>query len=93
MEIRGIVLGVLVITFLAILVYWDIRADKNTFHAPVLFIMYLFTISLAGMVFEEKGIKEGAIETLKNKSPYKMEIRYELKDSTYVPIDTIFTKK
>ena len=31
-------------------------------------------------------------ESLKGNNPYKMEIRYELQDSIYIPKDTVFTK-
>ena len=38
------------------------------------------------------GEKLAYKESLKGNNPYKMEIRYELQDSIYIPIDTVFTK-
>ncbi len=40
-----------------------------------------------------KSEKDTAIKCLKGNNPYKMEIRYELKDSVYVPKDTIYIRK
>lgn len=37
--------------------------------------------------------KDTAIKCLKDNNPYKMEIIYELKDSVYVPKDTIYILK
>ena len=38
------------------------------------------------------GEKLAYKESLRGNNPYKMEIRYELQDSIYIPKDTIFTK-
>ena len=40
-----------------------------------------------------KSEKDTAVKCLQDKNPYKMEIRYELKDSVYVPKDTIYIRK
>ena len=42
-----------------------------------------------GLVVEE-GVAYK--ESLRGNNPYKMEIRYELQDSIYIPKDTVFTK-
>lgn len=39
--------------------------------------------------YTEKRI---AIDCLNGKNPYKMEIQYQLKDSVYIPIDTLYIK-
>lgn len=36
--------------------------------------------------------EEAYKESLRGNNPYKMEIRYELQDSIYIPKDTVFTK-
>ena len=38
------------------------------------------------------GFMEGQSKALKGKFEYKMNITYELKDSNYVPVDTILIK-
>lgn len=38
------------------------------------------------------GEKLAYKESLRGNNPYRMEIRYELQDSIYIPKDTIFTK-
>ena len=38
------------------------------------------------------GEKLAYKESLRGNNPYKMEIRYELQDSIYIPKDTVFTK-
>lgn len=58
-------------------------------------VMILSTITI---VFVWVGVnvmseKDTAIKCLNDNNPYKMEIRYELKDSVYVPKDTIYIKK
>ena len=41
----------------------------------------------------KKSEKDTAIKCLNDKNPYKMEIIYELKDSVYIPKDTIYVLK
>ena len=50
----------------------------------------LFTTNLLNI--ENVTEKETAIKCLQGNNPYKMEIRYELKDSIYIPKDTVFIK-
>ena len=38
------------------------------------------------------GKKLAYKESLRGNNPYRMEIRYEFRDSIYIPKDTIFTK-
>jgi uncharacterized membrane protein YeiB len=44
---------------------------------------------LLSSILTEKG---NYIQALKGNNPYKMEIRYELKDSIYIPVDTLYIK-
>lgn len=57
-------------------------------------IMSVAILSLTQGVLKERLEleKEIAIECLKGNNPYKMEIRYELQDSIYAPVDTIYIK-
>ena len=60
------------------------------------FIVSIFSTLIAVMCFlggYMKSEKDTAIKCLNDNNPYKMEIRYELKDSIYVPKDTIYIKK
>ena len=60
------------------------------------FIVSIFSTLIAVMFFlggYMKSEKDTAIKCSKYENPYKMEIRYELKDSIYVPKDTIYIKK
>ena len=49
----------------------------------------LFGASFIGLA---KGKEAAYKEALKGNNPYKMEIRYELYDSIYIPKDTVFIK-
>ena len=60
------------------------------------FFVSIFSAIIAVMFFlggYMKSEKDTAIKCSKDNNPYKMEIRYELKDSIYVPTDTIYIKK
>ena len=67
----------------------------NLYEMDSLFVCILSAIAalmffLGGYM---KSEKDTAIKCSKDENPYKMEIRYELKDSVYVPTDTIYIKK
>lgn len=63
-----------------------------------LIIFYLILIAGVTMLaimphkVESNTEKETAIKCLQGNNPYKMEIQYELKDSMYIPVDTIYVK-
>ena len=60
------------------------------------FFMCMLSALIAVMFFiggYRKSEKDTAIKCLQDKNPYKMEIQYELKDSVYVPKDTIYVLK
>ena len=40
----------------------------------------------------EAGHDMGQKQALRGKFDYKMEVKYELKDSVYTPVDTTFTE-
>lgn len=66
-------------------------AAKNYGVACLLFYT-MFLGALALEIGTNGGEKIAAIQCLKGNNPYKMEIRYELKDSIYIPVDTVYIK-
>ena len=56
------------------------------------FFGVLFTGIAMYLLGGSDGEKLAYKESLKGNNPYKMEIRYELQDSIYIPKDTVFTK-
>ncbi len=84
-----LIIGVLLM--IGLMVYSIINLDREG-NAFVCAISALIAIMffLCGYMISEN---ETAIKCLNDKNPYKMEIRYELKDSVYVPKDTIYIKK
>ena len=87
------------IVFLIITLFLGIGITAITYlykeqEFPSLFmligIIFIFSSSFClGLAVEEEIAYK---ESLKGNNPYKMEIRYELQDSIYIPKDTIFTK-
>lgn len=59
----------------------------------ILKVMFMFMGSLLALLIISIFVQDDTRkECLKGNNPYKMEIQYELKDSVYVPVDTIFVK-
>lgn len=79
------------ILFCGLMAYSFINLDRDS-SAFVCLIVALIVIMfyLSGYLNSKK---DTAIKCLKDNNPYKMEIRYELKDSVYVPKDTIYVLK
>lgn len=80
MEIALIIIGILLIVLFICL-----NDDK---------VLQIFGI-LAGIVAISIGVKilshdYAYKESLKGNNIYKMEIKYEMKDSVYIPTDTVF---
>lgn len=69
---------------------WEILSKDD--HFPI--VMLLVAIAILGGILLASEIqkKETAIECLKGNNPYKMKVRYELQDSIYIPVDTIYIK-
>lgn len=87
MLVIGIILLVIAVVGACI---WAIlsKDDDSVIVVILVAIAMLGGLLLAGEIQEEAT----AIECLKENNPYKMEIRYELQDSIYVPVDTIYIK-
>ena len=87
------------IVFLIIILFLGIGMTTITYlykeqEFPSLFmligIIFICSSSFClGLAVEEEIAYK---ESLRGNNPYKMEIRYELQDSIYIPKDTIFTK-
>jgi SNF family Na+-dependent transporter len=74
-----------------IMVYSIVNLDEmDSFFVCMLSALTALMFFLGGYM---KSEKDTAIKCLKDNNPYKMEIIYELKDSVYVPKDTIYIKK
>lgn len=72
-----------------------IIATKKDFYCIIFYLILVagaVMITLIPYKVESNTEKETAIKCLKGNNPYKMEIQYELKDSMYIPIDTIYVK-
>lgn len=53
----------------------------------------MFMLSILALLIISTFVQEDTQkECLKGNKPYRMEIQYELKDSVYVPVDTVFAK-
>lgn len=84
-----IIIGLLLICGLMIYSIINLDRESNGFvcvFSALIAVMFF----LGGYMMSEN---DTAIKCLQDKNPYKMEIRYELKDSIYVPKDTIYIKK
>ena len=83
----GIIL--LVIALLGAFIYIEHSEDAYSPLVILLIITMFWGTFLLTKYIKEK---ETAIKCLKGNNPYKMEIRYELQDSIYVPVDTVYIK-
>lgn len=72
-----------------------IIATKKAFYRIIFYLILVagaVTITLIPYKVKSNTEKETAIKCLQGNNPYKMEIQYELKDSMYIPVDTIYVK-
>ena len=79
-----------------LIIGWIVIYTSDKIYTDILgFILTMIGGALLGIAIDkmESDVeKETAIECLKGNNPYKMEIQYELKDSVYIPVDTIYVK-
>ena len=74
-----------------LIAYSIINLDEmDSFFLSILSAIIAVMFFIGGYMMSEN---DTAIKCLQDKNPYKMEIRYELKDSVYVPKDTIYIRK
>ncbi len=84
-----IIIGLLLICGLMIYSIINLDRESNGFvcvFSALIAVMFF----LGGYMMSEN---DTAIKCLQDKNPYKMEIVYELKDSVYIPKDTIYILK
>lgn len=84
-----IIIGVLLLCGLAAYSIINLDVEGNLFVC-IISALIVVMFFLGGYMMSEK---DTAIKCLQDKNPYKMEIVYELKDSVYVPKDTIYSLK
>ena len=84
-----LIIGVLLLA--GVIGYSIINLDEmDSFFVCILSAITALMFFLGGYM---KSEKDTAIKCSKDENPYKMEIRYELKDSVYIPTDTIYILK
>ena len=82
----GILMAILAIRLITI----DANDKSKIFEALVIAItLVIFTSAFTNSI----GYDSGQRDALKGIQTYQTKIRYELKDSVYVPIDTLFNLK
>lgn len=72
-----------------------IGIKKNWDFYVLIFLLWGYTLFLGLSISfynNQYYYEKGQTDALKNKFDYKMEIKYIFNDSTYIPIDTLFTK-
>lgn len=86
-----IITGIIMLIFGAVIVFMMIGMDPE--DCPRYFLTFVgFVAVCVGVLFIVYPLirEEAYINSLKGKNPYKMEIRYGLKDSLYIPKDTVY---
>ena len=88
-----------VLFFVGLMIFivgWIVIYNSDKIHIDILgFILIIIgglLLDIAIDKIESDVEKETAIKCLKGDNPYKMEIQYELKNSVYIPVDTIYVK-
>ena len=87
MLITGIIVSIIgIIVFLFIGISDDDAAGIGALGSCLFLVDLILFVSLL-------CVKNNTIKCSKDNNPYKMEIVYELKDSIYIPKDTIYVLK
>ena len=84
-----LIIGVLLLCGLLAYSIINLEKEENAFVCGISALIAVMFF-LSGYMMSEK---DTAIKCLKDNNPYKMEIIYELKDSVYIPKDTIYVLK
>ena len=88
--ISALIVGL--ITLILILIF-IINVGKDKLWDRIFFsIMSLPCLMMLMLIGSTVGDYYGQRRVLRNKPDYKMEVKYELKDSVYTPVDTTFTE-
>lgn len=67
--------------------------DVRTSAMVALFAIMPFSVLFLIISVTMDTEKDTAIKCLKNNNPYEMHIRYEIRDSTVIPVDTVYILK
>ena len=84
-----LIIGALLFGGLIAYSIFNLDIEANFFLCIVTTLITVMSF-LSGYTISQKNT---AIKCLNDKNPYKMEIIYELKDSVYIPKDTIYVLK
>jgi len=87
MEILGLI--IMIISYIIIGIF---ISDLNNTTTIILVLCLIALVIGVTMTTYSTTKEEIAIECLKGNNPYKMKIKYELKDSIYIPSDTIYVE-
>ena len=85
------ILGIILLVIAVIGAFIYIMSSEDAYSPLVMFILLVMFWGTV-LFIEHIQEKETAIECLNGNNPYKMEIRYELQDSIYIPVDTVYIK-
>lgn len=91
MEIFFIILGIIILSLGVAIIFTSDDSGGiiiGVLAAIVGILIIVFFRFISINTIEE----EITIKCLKGNNSYKMEIQYELKDSVYIPVDTIYVK-
>ena len=88
--ISALIIGAILLVLILILV---VNVEKEDLTDNVFFSFMSLCCAVASMMIGLiYGDYHGQKRVLRNKPDYKMEVKYELKDSVYTPVDTTFTE-
>ena len=88
--ISALIIGLI---FLILILIFVINVEKQDWKDSVFFVYAALCFAVALMILGFiYGDYYGQKSVLRNKPDYKLEIKYELKDSIYTPVDTVFVK-
>lgn len=83
----------------AFLIIWSVMIiilafiDTNSIGKRILkFIAIFLLLTYIIIIAISMGYDKGQKDALRGKLDYKMEVKYELKDSIYTPVDTTFVE-
>ena len=88
--ISALIIGLI---FLILILIFVVNVEKQDWKDSVFFgyiaLCCAVVLMMLGFIY---GDYCGQKKVLRNKPDYKLEIKYELKDSIYTPVDTTFTE-
>ena len=76
-------------TLTIILAFIDVDSIGDNVFKSIMMLALIILITISAMLI---GYSDGQKQALRGKYKYKMEIKYELRDSIYTPVDTVFVE-